>query len=330
MASINKPLLTIAIPTFNRANLLELSLSRILEASKGFEDYVEIVISNNCSEDNTESVIKEAQKLYPIKYFVNSENVGFNYNYIRLIDEYATGKYCWVLGDDDFLYPNAIKEVLNVLKKHQELCFINLKFDFKSLEKLSLESESDCLKNNNQSIPITGKLLTFNHLISSGGVPGNLMFTFISSVIFKSDLMKSIDKSEIERESWSTFYNLFPHSYFYAKIMKDKMAYTFDFPMITAVVHDKEWNSKLWSLYLKFIPELNIHYAKNGFSKEELRNQKEQIIRAGIPYLFLNLFSSIRSIRIKILFLFRYMTDITFYSSLFDISKNKMQKYLPK
>jgi glycosyltransferase involved in cell wall biosynthesis len=40
MASINKPLLTIAIPTYNRAHLLELSLSRILEASKGFEKYV--------------------------------------------------------------------------------------------------------------------------------------------------------------------------------------------------------------------------------------------------------------------------------------------------
>ena len=330
MASINKPLLTIAIPTYNRANLLELSLSRILEASKGFEEYVEIVISNNCSEDNTESVIKEAQKLYPIKYFINSENIGFNYNYIKLIDEYVTGRYCWVLGDDDFLYPNAIKELINVLKNHQDLSFINLKFDFKSLEKLSLESESDYLKNDIQSIPITGRLLTFNQLISSEGVPGNLMFTFISSVIFKSDLMKAIDKSEIEKESWNSFYNCFPHSYFYAKIMKDRMASVFDSPLITAVVHDKVWNSIIWLLYLKFIPELHNHYSKNGFSKEDLRNQKELIIRAGIPYLFLNLFSSVRSLKIKALFLFRYGLDLNFYFSLLDILKKKTLKSLGK
>ncbi len=326
MASINKPLLTIAIPTYNRAHLLELSLSRILEASKGFEKYVEIVISNNCSEDFTESVIKEAQKLYPIKYFINSENIGFNYNYIKLVDEYVTGRYCWVLGDDDFLYPNAIKEIINVLIKHQDLSFINLKFDFKSIETLSLESESNCLKNDIQSIQITGRIMTFNQLISSEGVPGNLMFTFISSVIFKMDIMKTVDKSEIEKESWSSFYNCFPHSYFYAKIMKDKMAYVFDYPLITAVVHDKEWNSKIWSLYLKFIPELHIHYSKNGFSKKDLRNQKELIIRAGIPYLFLNIFSSVRSLKIKILFLLRYGSDLYFYISLLNILKKKILK----
>lgn len=318
--------MTIAIPTYNRANLLELSLSRILEASKGFEKDVEIVISNNCSEDNTESVIKDAQKFYPIKYFVNSENIGFNFNYIKLIDEYVTGRYCWVLGDDDFLYPNAIKEIISVLKKHQDLSFINLKFDFKSLENLSLQSDSDSLKKNIQSVPITGRLLTFNQLISSEGVPGNLMFTFISSVIFKSSLMKSLDKSEIEKESWSSFYNCFPHSYFYAKIMKDRSAYVFDYPLITAVVHDKVWNSIIWTLYLKFIPELHRHYSINGFSKKDLRNQKKLIIKAGIPYLFLNFFSSKRSLIIKLQFLFRYMSDITFYTSLFDILKNRMLK----
>jgi glycosyltransferase involved in cell wall biosynthesis len=330
MASISRPLLTIAIPTYNRANLLELSLSKILEALKGFEKDVEIVISNNCSEDNTELIIKNAQKFYPIKYYVNSENIGFNFNYIKLIDEYVTGRYCWVLGDDDFLYPNAIKEIISVLKNHQDLSFINLKFDFKSLEKLSLKSESIYLKSNIQSISIPGRCLTFNQLISTEGVPGNLMFTFISSVIFKTDLMKALDKSEIEKESWNSFYNCFPHSYFYAKIMKDRMAYVFDSPLITAIVHEKVWNSKMWLLYLKFIPELHNHYFKNGFSKKDLINQKKLIIRAGIPYLFLNIFSSITSLKIKILFFLNYVSDLYFYFSLINILKEKIFKSITK
>ena len=325
MALLNQPLLTIAIPTYNRDNLLKLSLGRVIEAAKGFEEFVEIVVSNNCSNDNTESVINEAQKLYPIKYFKNTENIGFNYNYIKLIDEYASGSYCWVLGDDDFLYPNAIKEIVGVLLNSQDISFINLKFDFKTLDAITTETENVI-----QNQRIKGRCSTFNQLISSEGIPGNLMFTFISSVIFKNDLMKLVDKSEIERESWSSFYNCFPHSYFYAKIMKDKRAYVFDSALITAVVHDKAWNSLLWSLYLKFIPELHNHYAINGFSKKDLNNQKQLIIRAGVPYLFLNLFSSLRSFKIKLLFLFRYCRDINFYFILFEIIVSKMLKSLGK
>lgn len=330
MAPINQPLLTIAIPTFNRANLLELSLSRILNASKGFEKYIEIVISNNCSVDNTESVIREAQKSFPIKYFLNSENIGFNYNYIKLIDEYVTGKYCWVIGDDDFIYPNAIKEIINVLINHHNLSFVNLKFDLELLRKLSFETKDYYLNNNSEWYPVTGRVLNFNELLSVGGAPGNLMFTFISSVIFKSDLIKNIDKSAIEKESFNSFYNCFPHSFFYAKTMKGMTAYVFDTPLITAIVHDKLWDNRMWLLYLKFIPELHNHYLNNGFRKEDLQNQKNLVIRAGIPYLFLNLFSNQESFQIKVSFLRRYGSEFNFYFLLLNLIIKKILKSLGK
>jgi glycosyltransferase involved in cell wall biosynthesis len=321
MASINKPLLSIAIPTFNRANLLKISLSKILESLIGFEEFIEIVISNNCSDDNTESVIMEFQKSFPIKYFKNSENIGFNYNYIKLIDEYVTGEYCWVLGDDDFLYLNSIKEIIYVLKNNESISFVNLKFDFKSLDKIL-----DDINNEFNPNPISGRLLTFNELISNEGVPGNLMFTFISSAIFKTDLIKSIDKSDIEKDSWSSFFNCFPHSYFYAKVMKDRVAYVFDTPLITAVVHEKVWNSIIWSLYLKFIPELHSYYSQNGFSKKELENQKSLIIRAGIPYLFLNTFSSVKVLKFKFLFFLKFGFKLSFYKIMISIFITKIFK----
>lgn len=323
MAFLNKPLLSIAIPTYNRGSLLQISLGRVIEASMGLEEFVEIVVSNNCSDDNTESVINEAQKLYPIRYFKNSENIGFNFNYIKLIDEYVKGSYCWVLGDDDFLHPNAVKEIISVLLNYPDISFISLNFDFKSLETLETETINE--------IPTertNGKHTTFNQLISSEGVPGNLMFTFISSVVFKSDLMKVVDKSMIGRESWNSFYNCFPHSYLYAKVMKDKRAYVFDSVLVTAVVHDKEWIPLLWSLYLRFIPELHDHYADNGFSKKDLRNQENLIIRKGIPYLFYNLFSSSRKSKFKFMFLYKYGLKLKFYIILIDILLSKLFKLL--
>ncbi len=319
MASIKRPILTIAIPTYNRENLLKLSLSRIIDAVKGYEEDVEVVISDNCSTDGTALVVKNAQEFFPFRYFKNAENIGFNYNYIKLIDNYALGEYCWVIGDDDFVYSNAIKEILAVLKSNEDLSCIYAKFDFQKEEEVRKEGFSKVAPN----VTVPGERCTFEQLIDRVGAPGNLMLSFISSMIFKTDLMKSIDKGFIAKESWDTFYNLFPHSYFYALIMKDKMAYIFNAPIITAVVHNKSWDSKAWLLYLKFIPEVHQHYLDQGFGRSVLRSQEKLIIQAGIPYLALGMFSSWNLFAIKLKFLKKYLTDNAFYSSTWSVLKGR-------
>lgn len=324
MASTKRPILTIAIPTYNRANLLNLSLLRIIDAVKGYEDDVEIVVSDNCSTDDTANVVKNAQRVFPIRYFKNAENIGFNYNYIKLIDNYALGEYCWVIGDDDCLYSNAIKEIFAVLKSNENLSCIYAKFDFKKEEEVLQEGFSKVAPN----VTVPGKRCAFEELISKVGAPGNLMLTFISSMIFKTDLMKSIDKSFIAKESWETFYNLFPHSYFYSLIMKDKMAYVFDYPIVTAIVHNKSWDSKAGLLYLKFLPEVHQNYLDQGFEKSVLRPQEKLIIRAGIPYLALGMFSSWSLIAIKLKFLRRYLLDNVFYSSIWFVLKSKVRSMI--
>lgn len=324
MASVNKPLLTIGIPTYNRADLLALSLSKIIEASIGCEGDIEVVISDNCSVDHTASVVAEAQKYFPFKYFRNTENIGFNYNYIKLIDEYATGTYSWIMGDDDFMYPNALKEVITVLKNHQELSFVYVNFDLKKEKEIREWSSNDHSEITPVSSPAIGTGCSFNQLISDVGAPGNLMLTFISTAVFKSDLMKSLDKSNIAKESWGAFSDLFPHSYLYARILKDKAAYRFSLPLITAVVHEKTWDTKVWELYLRFMPELHNHYLKCGFTRFELRNQEKLVISAGIPYLFFNVFSKKNYFRVKSGFLFRYISDTAFYSSFLNILRRKL------
>ena len=53
-------LLTIAIPTYNRAALLDKQLAWLAIAIKGFESECEIIISDNCSTDNTPGVVKKS------------------------------------------------------------------------------------------------------------------------------------------------------------------------------------------------------------------------------------------------------------------------------
>jgi len=52
-------LLTIAIPTYNRADLLDKQLTWLSQAIKGFETECEILVSDNCSTDHTQSIINK-------------------------------------------------------------------------------------------------------------------------------------------------------------------------------------------------------------------------------------------------------------------------------
>ncbi len=52
-------LLTIAIPTYNRAEYLDKQLGWLAEAIKGYESDCEILVSDNCSTDHNQSIISK-------------------------------------------------------------------------------------------------------------------------------------------------------------------------------------------------------------------------------------------------------------------------------
>ena len=114
-----KPLLSICIPTYNRADLLELMLRSICSQAADLGGPVEIVVRDNCSEDRTADVVAEAARVYPISYSRNDRNVG-NRNLI-LVVERALGEYSWVLGDDDMLIRGALPRLVDGLRENRDL-----------------------------------------------------------------------------------------------------------------------------------------------------------------------------------------------------------------
>ena len=94
---MNRPVLSICIPTYNRANALKKHLQRLV-CLDGFDDEVEIVISDNASTDDTESVGKQFASDYSnIKYFRNKENVRDS-NF-PIVLGHATGEYLKLMND---------------------------------------------------------------------------------------------------------------------------------------------------------------------------------------------------------------------------------------
>ncbi len=123
-------LLTIAIPTYNRAELLDKQLAWLAQAIKGIESECEIFVSDNCSTDNTQEVIKKWQGILShvtFKSSRHSENLGVMKNIIHCIKS-ATTKYVWTIGDDDPIQDRTVPYIISKIKQHPDLSLLFLNF----------------------------------------------------------------------------------------------------------------------------------------------------------------------------------------------------------
>jgi abequosyltransferase len=109
---ITKPLLTIAIPTYNRANCLKELLSVLADQLKD-EPRVELIISDNASPDETPSVVQDfMDRGLRVRYIRNAQNVGADANFLQCFEQ-ACGKYVWLFSDDDLLVPGGLAKILS-------------------------------------------------------------------------------------------------------------------------------------------------------------------------------------------------------------------------
>lgn len=104
--------LSICIPTYNRSFYLERLLNVLYEIiPREVSKFIEIVISDNHSQDETEVICsKFSQKFLNFSYHKNNKNIGGGPNAAK-VAEYARGKYIWSIGDDDLIDANSFLAV---------------------------------------------------------------------------------------------------------------------------------------------------------------------------------------------------------------------------
>ncbi|MEP6749377.1 MAG: glycosyltransferase family 2 protein [Bacteroidota bacterium] len=107
--------ISICIPQYNRIDFLRKNLDLIAEQK--YEN-VEVIVSDDCSVDDTEKTILALQKTYryPLVYKKNEKNLGYDRN-LRQSLELASGDYCLVLGNDDSLHdPGSLQFLVTFLE----------------------------------------------------------------------------------------------------------------------------------------------------------------------------------------------------------------------
>ena len=111
-----KVTVSIGMPVYNGGKSLRTALDSLL--SQTFTDF-ELIISDNDSNDETEIMCREYEKLDKrIRYIRQKTNIGAMPNFQFVLDN-ATGDYFMWASHDDYWYEDFIAKNLNNLLKHE-------------------------------------------------------------------------------------------------------------------------------------------------------------------------------------------------------------------
>jgi len=107
---------SILMPVYNGGTAVIDAIKSVL--SQSFTNF-ELIVQDNCSRDNTESVVKSI-KDERIKYSKNEANLGFQKN-IRAARKRATGDIIYLMAHDDILGKDALLDTYKAFKISEDI-----------------------------------------------------------------------------------------------------------------------------------------------------------------------------------------------------------------
>lgn len=115
---MSKKLLSICIPTYNRARELDTTLSSITSQEIFINsDEIEIVVIDNCSTDDTEKIVKQYSDKFQnkIRNIRNNKNIHSSLNHKKALDV-GDGEFLKLHNDNLPFLKNSLAEILKIIK----------------------------------------------------------------------------------------------------------------------------------------------------------------------------------------------------------------------
>jgi glycosyltransferase involved in cell wall biosynthesis len=111
------PLISVIVPTYNRAELLKQALRSVLDQADA--DF-EVIVSDNCSSDHTPEVMAAFQGDSRVLYSRNTTNLGMIGNWRHAIHDLARGEWFMLMSDDDHLIDRSyLQKACAAIAEHQ-------------------------------------------------------------------------------------------------------------------------------------------------------------------------------------------------------------------
>lgn len=112
--SVNMPILSIAVPTYKRFDLLKETLDSVFALN--FSVPVEILVVDNDPDDLEQALLEMSHyRNNSFAYYKNAENLGAYGNWNQCL-ALARGKYITILHDDDLLLPEFAAQINTLLR----------------------------------------------------------------------------------------------------------------------------------------------------------------------------------------------------------------------
>lgn len=111
---------SVIIPTRDRAETLHYCLKTIL--TQRYDNF-EVIVSDNCSEDNTFDVVHSFNDRR-VFYYRTEQRISMSHNF-EFAATKATGEYISFLGDDDGLLPDTLEYVNELVSQYGRLPITN-------------------------------------------------------------------------------------------------------------------------------------------------------------------------------------------------------------
>jgi glycosyltransferase involved in cell wall biosynthesis len=184
-----RPLLTIAIPTFNRAPFLAESLSAFeRETSRVTPEDVAFLIIDNCSTDDTASVVARFAERRPhVTYRRNAENTGAERN-IMSCALASEGEFTWIFGDDDLPAYGSVAKILKSLREDEATDLYLLNYTQMNRTMSGVMCRQVLAESDDAELP---------SLRAFFGYPGSAdVIGFISSIIFRTARIRNASFEE--------------------------------------------------------------------------------------------------------------------------------------
>ncbi len=112
-SSSTRPKITVCVVSYNQESLIEQCLQSIVSQDCAYD--FEVLISDDCSTDNTKSIIKDfEQRFSNVKVLKRSKNIGALENF-KQTHEAATGDFICHCDGDDYWLPGKLQKQADYL-----------------------------------------------------------------------------------------------------------------------------------------------------------------------------------------------------------------------
>ena len=290
MSSASPVLLSICIPTFNRATHLVNCLQSLSSAGAFGRDDVEVCVSDNGSTDTTWAVIEAARERHGIRCRRNSENAGIPQNFIHVVDM-ARGEFVWLIGDDDLVMPSAVEELLPLLRRRNDVdyffvnaCHLTTEFVLSFPQPFDTASLPARMK---PFSPVTtDRTTTFFDLIDpqvSFDFLGGMFLAIFRRRLWVANTDAITPAARKDSRTFSHFENTFPHVAVFAQAFDRSRAYVRASPVLVCLTGAREWAPMYPMVRSVRLPEALDAYRRHGLPLLRYLRCRNFALRTFVP-----------------------------------------------